>query len=94
MRELFAYLRTVVPPVMEDGQRRIRERVDDERIQVHPETVKSLAGRRLGRVSVVPIVHLWARTGEDRVSVAIGIQWSISITGVESPVHSDQLWRS
>lgn len=71
-RELFAHLRIVVPPVMEDARRRIRERVGDEPIEIHPETIMSMAGRRLGSVEVVPLVHLWARNGEDTVSVAIG----------------------
>ncbi len=47
VRELFAYLRTVMPPVMADARRRIQDCVGDDPIQVWPTTVKDLAGRKL-----------------------------------------------
>ncbi len=74
VRELFAYLRTVVPPVMADARRRIQARVGDDPIQVSPTTVKQLAGRRLGDFDALKIVHLAARTHDETVSVAIGLR--------------------
>jgi len=42
VRELFTYLRTVVPPVMANARRRIQDRVGDDLIQVWPTTVTDL----------------------------------------------------
>jgi len=39
VRELFAYLRTVVPSVMDDARRRIPDRVGDDPIRVWPTTI-------------------------------------------------------
>jgi len=48
VRDLFAYLRTVVPAVMDDARRRIQDRVGDDPIQVWPTTVKDLTGTMIG----------------------------------------------
>ena len=94
VRELFAHLKTVVPPVMEDARRRIQSRIGDDPIEMHPETVRSLSRRRLGRVEVVPLVHLWARTGPDAVSVAIGIRADGQLAILEgTPERRQQEWR-
>ncbi len=93
VRELFAYLRTVVPPVMADARRRIRDRVGDDPIQVWPTTVKDLAGRRLGYVDAVKIVHLAARTHDETVSVAIGLRPDGRIAILEgTPERRQQEW--
>ncbi len=73
-RDLIAYLRTVIRPVMTDAECRIRERVGDEPIHRHHATVKSLTDRRLGMFVAVQVVHLSARNYDETVSVAIGIR--------------------
>jgi hypothetical protein len=74
VRQLFAYLRTVTPPVMADARRRIRERVGNDSIEVDYVTIERLAGIRLGTVDVVTLVWLSARDGPDTVSVTIGLR--------------------
>ncbi len=74
VRQLFAYLRTVTPPVMTDARRRIRERVGNDPIRVDYVTVERLAGKRLGTIDVVTLIWLSARTGADTVSVTIGLR--------------------
>ena len=65
VRELFAYLKTVMPPAMEDARRRIQERVGDDSIQVWPTTIKQLTGRRFGYFDAIKIVHLSARDRDE-----------------------------
>ncbi len=93
VRELFVYLRTVVPPVMADARRRIQDRVGDDPIQIWPTTVKNLAGRRLGYVDALKIVHLAARTHDETVSVAIGIRPDGRLATLEgTPERRQQEW--
>ncbi len=93
VRDLFAYLRTVIRPVMTDAERRIRERVGDEPIRRHHATVKSLANRRLGMFVALQVVHLSARNGEDTVSVAIGIRRDGRLATLEgTPERRQQEW--
>ncbi len=94
VRELFAYLRTVVPPVMADARRRIQDRVGDDPIQVWPKTVKQLAGRRLGDVDALQVVHLAARTRDETVSVAIGLRPDGRLAILEgTPERRQQEWQ-
>ena len=74
VRQLFAYLRTITPSVMEDARRRIREHVGDDPIEVDYVMVGQLAGKRLGTIAVVTLIWLAARTGADTVSVTIGLR--------------------
>lgn len=74
VRELFAYLKTVVPPVTHVG---------DDLIQVWPTTTKQLAGRRLGYFGAIEIVHLAARTHDETVSIAIGLRADGALTTLE-----------
>jgi hypothetical protein len=93
VRELFAYLRTVVPPVMADARRRIEARVGDDPVQVWHKTVKDLAGRRLGYFDALKIVHLAARTRDETVSVAIGIRPDGRLATLEgTPERRQQEW--
>ncbi|MDQ3541016.1 MAG: hypothetical protein M3440_10035 [Chloroflexota bacterium] len=94
VRELFAYLRTVVPPVMADARRRIQARVGDDPIQVWPKTVKQFTGRRLGYFNALKIVQLSARTHDETVSVAIGIRADGRLATLEStPERRQQEWQ-
>ena len=74
VRALFAYLRTVTPPVMSDARQGIRKRVGTDPILVDSVRVKQLVGKRLGTFDVVTLIWLSARTGADAVSVAIGLR--------------------
>ncbi len=94
VRELFAHLRTVVPPVMEDAERRIRAQVGDEPIRTYHPTVKVLTDRRLGYFTALTVVHLSARHGEDTVSVAIGIRPDGRLATLEgTPERRQQEWQ-
>ena len=94
VRELFRYLKTVMPPVMEDARRRIQAQVGDDPIRVHPMTVKDLAGRRLGYFRAVPLVHLAARDRDETVSVAIGIRPDGKLAILEgTPERRQQEWQ-
>ena len=94
VRELFAYLRTVVPPVMADARRRIQARVGDDRILVWRRTVESLAGKRLGSFDVLHIVLLTARTRDETVSVAIGLRPDGRLAILEgTPERRQQEWQ-
>ncbi len=93
VRDLFAYLRTVIHPVMTDAERRIRERVGDEPIRRHYATVKVLTDRRLGYFTALTVVHLSARHGEDTVSVAIGLRPDGRLATLEgTPERRQQEW--
>jgi hypothetical protein len=93
VRQLFAYLRTVTPPVMKDARRRIREHVGNESIEVDYVMVKQLAGKRLGTVDVVTLVWLEARTGPDTVSVTIGLRKDGRlVTTMGTPERRQQPW--
>ena len=74
VRQLFAFLRTVTPPVMKDARRRIQERVGTEPIYVDYVMAGQLVGKRLGTIDVVTLVWLSARDGADTVSVTIGLR--------------------
>ena len=65
---------------MADARRRIQERVGDDPIQVWPTTIKQLTGGRLGYVDALKIVHLSARTHDERVSVVIFSSGNVSDT--------------
>ncbi len=92
-RELFAYLRTVVSPVMADARRRIQDRVGDDPIQVWPTTIKQLTGRRLGYFDAIKVVHLAARTRDETVSVAIGLRPDGRLATLEgTPERRQQEW--
>lgn len=94
VRELFAYLRHIVPPVMEDAKRRIRERVGDDPIQIWPTTIKQLEGRRLGYFSAVKIVQLSARDYDETVTVAIGLRPDGRLATLEgTPERRQQEWQ-
>lgn len=93
VRELFAYLRTVIPPVMDDARRRIRKHVGDDPIRIDHTTVKQLARQRFGSFTVIKIVHLSARTGEDTVSIAIGLRSDGRLATLEgTPERRQQEW--
>lgn len=93
VRELFRYLKTVMPAAMEDARRRIRVRVGDEPITVWPTTVKDLAGRRLGHFSALKVVHLSARDHDETVSVAIGMLPDGRLATLEgTPERRQQEW--
>jgi len=49
VRKLFAYPRTIVPPVMADARKRIQDRVGEDPIQVWPTTIEQLTGQRPNR---------------------------------------------
>ncbi len=93
VRDLFAYLRTVIRPVMTDAERRIRERVGDEPIRTYYPTVKSLAGRRAKMLVALQVVHLSARNYDETVSVAIGIRRDGRLATLEgTPERRQQEW--
>ena len=93
VRQLFAYLRTVTSPVMEDARRRIREHVGDDPIEVDYVMVGQLVGKRLGTVDVVTLVWLSARDGADTVSVTIGLRNDGRIvTTMGTPERRQQPW--
>lgn len=61
VRRLFRYPRTVIPPVMAEGKRRIREIIGpEEPICIHHPTVKTLTDTRLGTFEVMQIISLSA----------------------------------
>lgn len=93
VRDLFAYLRTVIHPVMTDAERRIRERVGDEPVHRHHATVKNLANRRLGMFVALQVVRLSARDRDETVSVAIGIRPDGRLATLEgTPERRQQEW--
>ena len=93
VRQLFAYLRTVTPPVMKDARCRIREHVGDEPIEIDYVTVGQLVGKRLGTIDVVTLVWLSARDGADTVSVTIGLRKDGQIaTTMGTPERRQQGW--
>jgi hypothetical protein len=93
VRELFAYLRTVTPPIMTEARRWIQERVGDDPIRVDYMTVKQLVGKRLGTVDVVTLIWLSARHGPDSVSVTIGLRQDGRImTTMGTPERRQQEW--
>lgn len=77
VRQLFAYLRTVTPPVMAEGKRRIREITGpDEPIRIRHLTVKDLTDKRLGTflLDVLKVIHMGASTPLERnARFAIGL---------------------
>jgi hypothetical protein len=79
---------------MADARRRIQDRVGDDPIQVWPKTVKQLAGRRLGDVDALQVVHLAARTRDETVSVAIGLRPDGRLAILEgTPERRQQEWQ-
>ncbi len=93
VRQLFASLRTVTPPVMADARRRIREHVGDDPIEVDYVTVKRLAGKRLGTIDVVTLIWVSARDGADTVSVTIGLRKDGRLaTTMGTPERRQQGW--
>lgn len=98
VRELFAYLRPLTPPIMAEGKRRIRELVGpDEPIRVDHQTVKQLAGTRLGYVSVLKVISLSAgRPLEAYARFAIGVQLdhdgAIMVTSDLNPGRHLERW--
>jgi hypothetical protein len=61
VRELFASLRAVTPPVMAEGERRMRAVIGpDAPIRIHHVTVKGLTGSRLGQGEVLKLIALSA----------------------------------
>jgi hypothetical protein len=93
VRQLFAYLRTVTLPVMENARRRIREHVGGDPIYVDYVMVGQLAEKRLGTIDVVTLVWLEARTGPDTVSVTIGLRQDGRLaTTMGTPERRQQPW--
>ena len=76
VRELFARLRTITPPIMREGERRIRAIVGpDAPIDIHYLTVRRLAGRRPGQIDVLQVISLSAgRPLEAYARFAIGVR--------------------
>lgn len=76
VRRLFRYLRTMTPPVMAEGERRIREVIGaDAPNCIHNTTVKDLTDRRLGTFEVMQNISLSVGTPLDDhcVRFAIGV---------------------
>ncbi len=75
VRQLLAYLRTVTPLVMAEGERRIREVIGpDSPVSIHHPTVKDLTDKRLGTFDVLKIIHMGAGTPLERnTRFAIGL---------------------
>jgi hypothetical protein len=93
VRQLFAYLRTITSPVMEDARRRIREHVGDDPIHVDYVIAGQLAGKRLGTIDVVTLIWVSARTGPDTVSVTIGLRKDGRLaTKMGTPERRQQAW--
>ncbi len=93
VQELFAYFRTVIHPVMEDAERRIRERVGDEPIHRHYTSAKVLTDRRLGYFTALTVVHLSARDRDETVSVAFWIRPDGRLATLEgTPERRQQEW--
>ncbi len=93
VHELFAYIRAVIQPVMQDAERRIRNRVGDEPIRIHSVTLKGLTGRRLGHFTALQVVSLSARDRDETVSVAIGIRPDGRLATLEgTPERRQQEW--